>query len=96
MSKGESIYMKNLWIDILLAFLIFQLSTYLYNHTSSEFILNQEVEMFNEDIKNQEIVDNYHIPRETNPNAISNFVEEMSEISRFTIKVAVEILGGFN
>ena len=88
--------MKNLCIDILLAFLIFQLSTYLYNHTSNEYILNQEVEKFNEDIKNHKTINNYHIPRETNPNAVSNFVEEMSEISRFTIKVAVEILGGFN
>ena len=88
--------MKYFWLDLLLAFLIFQLSTYVYSHTSNEYILNQEVEIFNEDVQNKEIIKNYHIPRETNPNAISNFVEEMSEISRFTIKMAVEILGGFN
>ena len=88
--------MKYLWLDLLLAFLIWQLSAYVYGHTSSDFYLNQEIELFNEDVENKEIIKNYHVPRETSSNAISNFVEEMSEISRFTIKVAVEILGGFN
>ena len=92
--------MKYLWLDFLLAFLIYQLGIYTYSHTTAEYLLNQEVEVFNEDVKNGEIMKNYHIPKETNPNEISNFIEELSEISRYTIVTTVEIvtsiIGGFN
>ena len=70
--------MKYLWLDFLLAFLIYQLGIYTYSHTTAEYLLNQEVEVFNEDVKNGEIMKNYHIPKETNPNEISNFIEELN------------------
>ena len=92
--------MKYLWLDLLLAFLIYQLGIYTYSHITPEYLLNEEVEVFNEDVRNGEVMKNYHIPKETNPNGISNFVEELSEISRYTIVTTVEIvigiIGGFN
>ena len=87
--------MRYLWLDLLIAFMIWQLSTYTYNHTTREYYLSQEVEKFNKDIESQNVLSNYHISKETNPNNISNLVEKMSDISRLSIKTTIDVLISF-
>lgn len=92
--------MKYFWLDVLIAFLIWQLSIYVYENTTPEYFLNTEVEIFNDDVRNQRTLSDYHISKETQPNKISNAVEQVSEISRKTIQIAVDLtigmLSGFD
>ena len=87
--------MKYLWLDLLIAFCIWQLGTYIYTHTTDEYYFSKEIEQFNEDIKNENIITSYHLPKENNPNNVSDFVEKMSDISRFSIETSVDVLISF-
>jgi len=86
--------MKSFWIDVLLAFLIWQLSIYLYENTTPQYFLEQEIKEFNQDIENNQVISDYHISKETNPNNISNFVESISNLSRETIQIVVDMTMG--
>ena len=92
--------MRNLWINLLLAFCIYQLLSYVQVHTSKEYYLAQEVVRFNEDVENRNVLDDYHISVEIEPNKTAKFVGKISEYSRKIIGIAIEILlyitNGFN
>lgn len=86
--------MKNLLLDLLLAFLIWQIAIYFYENTTPEFFLNQEVEKFNTDVENGNVLKDYHIAKETKNNNVANTFSEISDISRKTISVFVEVTMG--
>lgn len=100
MFKGRETDMKNLWLDILLVFLIWQGGVYIYENTTPESILYEELKTFNDDIKNERVLKDYHIKKETEQSNLSEFINEASNLSRKTISIFVDltmgILSGFN
>lgn len=92
--------MKYFWLDVLLAFVIWQLSVYVYENTTPEYYLTQEVEAFNEDVASHQVISDYHISKETKTNEISQTVSQISDYSRKAIEISVElamgILSGFD
>lgn len=82
--------MKNIFLDFCLVLLIIFIGQQIFNPTTinaQEF--DRQLESFNEDVKNEDIADQYYLTKEIEPNKTSQMIQSISDISRESVRVVV-------
>lgn len=85
--------MKNVLLDICLALLILLLGQSIFDENRlDQDLLEQQIAAFNDDVEKGTLEEHYRLAKETEPNKVSRWVEEISDLSRDGIRVAVDAI----
>lgn len=83
--------MKNILLDICLVLLILLIGTNILTPSNlSQQQFSNEMSAFSQDVSSGVIEERYHVSKDPYPNKVSQIVEEVSDVSRDSIRVIVE------